>query len=59
MNQTYGINNENKVEEVIEEFKEITLPDPVKSIMMKKPKELYLECESEPEEEAPAQVVEE
>ena len=43
------MNKENKLEPIIIEYKEITLPDPVKSTVMRKPKELNLEYESEPE----------
>ena len=45
-----SMNKEEKLEPpIIIETKEINLPDPVKSTVVKKPKELYLECESEPE----------
>ena len=44
------MNKENKLEPpIIIEYKEITLPDPVKSTVVRKPKEFYLEYESEPE----------
>lgn len=50
---------EEKIEPpIIIETKEINLPDPVKSTVVKKPKELYLECESEPEEEVKVVVAE-